>query len=119
MRKIGNNSFFFSRDQFWWNGKSIEHNHIDEFTGLRDINMRPIYEMDIVEYSVEDARNRTGVVLWSRNQRVFIVKDIHNPQLHIPLMVEDLELFEPQDLKFVGYLFANPELMVELGVRDE
>lgn len=118
MRKMGHNSLFYSRDQFWWNGQEIPYDRMDEATGMCDLNNRQIYEMDIVEYSMGDGRNLQGVVLWSRAQKTFIIRDLHNPALNVPLMVEDLELFEPQDLKFKSFLFINPELMVELGVTD-
>jgi hypothetical protein len=74
--------------------------------------------MDIVEYSMGDGRDLLGVVLWSKQQRCFIIKDLKNPDINVPMSVEDLDLFEPQDLKFKSYIFVNPELMVELGVRD-
>lgn len=118
MRKIGHNTLFFSRDQFWWNGQGIPYDRMDESTGMRDINNRQIFEMDIVEYSMGEGRHRQGVVLWSRVQKSFILRDLHHPGLSVPLMVEDLELFEPQDLKFKSFLFIHPELMAELGVTD-
>lgn len=115
----GSKTLFFSRDQFWWNGTPIAHEQVDESTGLRDINNRPIFEMDIVNYALEDGRERQGAVLWSAKQETFIIKDLVQRDLHIPLEVEGLSLFEPRDLKFHAFLFNHLDLMIELGVRDE
>lgn len=120
MRKIGQGSYFFSKDQFWWNGTVIEHDHVDEATNFRDINNQMIYELDLVEYSIEeDSRSYKGAVLWSKPHESFVIKDLHHKELLVPMMAEELPLFEPRDLKFYAYLYDNPELMLDLGVRDE
>ena len=120
MRRMkGSKTFFFSKDQFWWNGSEIDHDQIDEAIGLRDINNRPIYELDIVIYKIGDGVDRQGAVLWSAERDCFLIKDFDDLDLYIPLQVEGLDLFESQDLRFHAFLFTHPELMKELGVRDE
>jgi len=120
MRRMkGSKTFFFSKDQFWWNGSEIDHDQIDEAIGIRDINNRPIYELDIVNYKLGDGGDRQGAVIWSKQQNVFMLKDLEDRDLYVPFRVEDLDLFEPQDLRFHAFLFNHPELMRELGVRDE
>ena len=118
-RKIGSRSHFYSRDQFWWSGVKIEHNKVDESVGLFDIDKRMLYEWDIVEYCLEDRRDRMGAFLWSSTRKEFCIVDLDELNLEIPLEVDGLQLFQPKDLRFRAYLFQNPDLMVELGVDDQ
>lgn len=120
MRKVGRNGIYYSKDQYWWNGRPIDYQQIDEWTHLRDIDNRPIYEFDIVHFSLEsDARDRTGAVLWKTKEQQFVLRDLNDAELTVPLHVQDLALFEPSDLKFHAYLFGNPDLMAEWGIADE
>ncbi len=43
-------TIFYSPDQYAWSGKELEYNLKDSFTGLFDINRRPIYTEDIIEF---------------------------------------------------------------------
>ncbi|HBB80271.1 MAG TPA: hypothetical protein DHU80_02830 [Cryomorphaceae bacterium] len=120
MRQIGSRGTrFFSRDQFWWNGTEISHEQVDEYSDLRDLNNRPIFELDIVEFSMGQTRDRLGVVLWSEAKESWIIKDINDRELQVPVVLEGWSLFERQDIKFHAFLFSNPDLMMELGVRDD
>ena len=87
--------------------------------GLFDLDKRLLYEWDIVEYCLEDRRDRMGTFLWSSTRKEFCIVDLDEPSLEIPLEVDGLQLFQPKDLRFRAYLFQNPDLMVELGVDDE
>ena len=120
MRQIGSRGTrFFSRDQFWWNGTEISHEQVDEYSDLRDLNNRPIFELDIIEFSMGETRDRLGVVLWSEAKESWIIKDINDRELQVPFVLEGWSLFERQDIKFHAFLFSNPDLMMELGVRDD
>lgn len=120
MRKIGRNGVYYSKDQYWWNGGAIAHRQIDEWTGLKDIDNRPIYEFDIVQFSLEsDVRDRTGAVLWKPKEQQFVLRDLNDPELIVPLLVEGMVLFEPADLKFHAYFFSHPDLMAEWGIADD
>jgi len=116
-REIGRTRYY-SKDQFWWNGAMIQHNHVDECIGIKDLDNRPIFEFDIVEYALEGKRDRLGCILWSQKQEVFIIKDLNDTDLNIPITFDELNLFAGNDLRFKAYLFAQPDLMRELGVRD-
>jgi hypothetical protein len=118
MRKIGNKNFFFSPDEYWWNGKTIDHDHMDEESGMYDGQGQRLYEMDIVRYSLEGWLDREGVIQWSAARGGFYLLDIEDPSMHIPLKLEGLSLFPMKDLKFKDHLFSQPELMAVLGVRD-
>lgn len=120
MREMGGGgSQWFSKDQFWWNGAMIAHEHVDECIGLKDRNNRFLFELDIVEYAMGDRRDRLGALLWSHKQDCWLIKDLDDHELLVPLDVEGLSLFDSQDLKFHAFLFTHPDLMVELGVRDD
>ncbi|MDB2404825.1 hypothetical protein N9W22_05905, partial [Schleiferiaceae bacterium] len=68
---------------------------------------------------LEEDRDRLGAFLWSTKRKCFCIVDVKDPEIEVPLFVDDLQLFQPQDLRFKAYLFENPDLMEELGVRDE
>ena len=48
----------------------------------------------------------------------FIIKDLDDITLDIPFTVDGLVLFASEDMKFRAHLFAQPDLMHALGVRD-
>ena len=66
-RKIGGRTLFYSRDGFWWSGIKIEHNQIDESIGIYDIDRKMLHEWDIVEYRLEEDRDRLGAFLGPQN----------------------------------------------------
>lgn len=45
---------FYSKDQYAWNGKELEFEIQDPFTGYFDKNRRAIYSEDIVEFQNEN-----------------------------------------------------------------
>ncbi|MEC8458577.1 MAG: hypothetical protein VXY91_04130 [Bacteroidota bacterium] len=116
-REIGRTRYY-SKDQYWWNGAMIKHHQVDECIGLKDINNIPLFEFDIIEYAIEGKRDRMGCILWEHKKEQFIVKDLDDISLDIPFSVDGLVLFAPEDIKFRAYLFAQPDLMHALGVRD-
>lgn len=48
-RSMGS-GFFFSKDEYAWNGQPIEYNLKDLHAGISDINRRQIYSEDILEF---------------------------------------------------------------------
>ena len=96
----------------------IKHNQVDECIGLRDLNNRPLFEFDIIEYAIEGNRDRMGCILWEHKKEQFIIKDLDDITLDIPFTVDGLVLFASEDMKFRAHLFAQPDLMHALGVRD-
>ena len=116
-REIGRTRYY-SKDQFWWNGVIIKHNQVDECIGLKDLNNRPLFEFDIIEYAIDGGRDRMGCILWEHKKEQFIIKDLDDISLDIPFSVDGLVLFAPEDMKFRAHLFAQPDLMHALGVRD-
>ena len=75
-------------------------------------------EFDIIEYAIEGDRDRMGCILWEHKKEQFIIKDLDDITLDIPFAVDGLVLFASEDIKFRAYLFAQPDLMHALGVRD-
>ncbi len=118
MRKVSNDMILYSRDSFWWNGRKLSYEEIDEWTGLRDKNGRTIYEWDIVKYKVDpDDADQEGVILWEENRQTFGIRDVHS-ELFIPLVINGLKMFNERQLKVFSYLFLNPELKEKLNIRD-
>lgn len=96
----------------------IKHNQVDECIGLKDLNNMPLFEFDIIEYAIEGDRDRMGCILWEHKKEQFIIKDLDDITLDIPFTFDGLVLFAPEDMKFRAHLFAQPDLMHALGVRD-
>ncbi|MGB0177263.1 MAG: YopX family protein [Owenweeksia sp.] len=118
MRKVSNDMILYSRDSFWWNGKKMNYEEIDEWTGLRDKNGRTVYELDIVKFKIDpDGPDREGVILWEENRQAFGVRDIHS-ELFIPLVMDGIQMFNERQLKVFSYLFLNPELKERLNIRE-
>lgn len=119
MRKIGPETFFYSRDAFWWTGRQIAYSEIDEWTGLFDRNRKAVYEWDILRFKVDpDGEYQNGVVLWElRNERFVIRKT--DEEIYFPLEIDGLQLFDSRQLDVFSYLFINPDLIDELGLNDE
>ena len=118
MRKVSTDMILYSRDSFWWNGKKLIYEEIDEWTGLRDKNGRTIYEWDIMYYKIDpDEADQQGVVLWEENRQVFGICNI-NTQVFIPLFIDGLQMFNERQLKVFSYLFLNPDLKEKLNIRD-
>lgn len=118
MRRIGQDSYFFSRDSFWWTGREIDYSQIDEWTGYFDRNKAPIYEWDIIHFKVDpEGEYVPGVVLWEARQKRFVIRKVDEP-VHFPFETDGLQLFDQRQLEVFSYLFINPELKDELGLND-
>lgn len=118
MRKVANSMVMYSRDSFWWTGNALEHQEVDEWTGMKDKNGKHIYEWDIVNYKIDpDGDDQRGVVLWEAQRCEFGICDI-NSNTFIPLSVSGVIMFNPRQVKVFSYLFINPELQKKLGVKD-
>lgn len=118
MRQFDGSSVFFSRDRFWWSGRRIDYEQIDEWTGYRDKNRSPIFEWDILRFKVDpDGEYEDGVVLWESNTNRFVIRHIQK-SLHFPFETDGLQLFDQRQLEVYSYLFINPDLIDELGLQD-
>ncbi len=119
MRNVGGNSYYYSKDSFWWTGQSITYQEIDEWTGFYDKNRTPIYEWDILYFKIDpDGEDCTGVILWEAIKKRFVIRKV-DEELCFPLEIDGLELFNFRQTKVFSYLFLNPDLKQELGLNDE
>lgn len=117
MRKMGNSMLLYSRDSFWWTGREIDYDEIDEWTGLKDKNGRFIYEWDILYFKLDpDAAYHKGVILWEGNSGEFGIRDLEEGAF-IPLFIDGIKMFNERQLQVFSYLFLNPELQRKLGVQ--
>lgn len=118
MRKVADSMVMYSTDSFWWTGSKLLYDEVDEWTGLKDMNGRHIYEWDILYYKLDpDGEYLEGVVLWEVNDEDFGIRNIHDGSF-IPLYVNGVEMFNQRQLRVFSYLFINPELKERLGVKE-
>lgn len=118
MRKVGKQSYYYSRDGFWWTGAVIKYDEIDEWTGLYDKNKNPVYEWDILHFKIDpDGDYCTGVVLWQANLNRFVIRKADD-DLYFPLWLDGIQLFDQRQLEVFTYLFLNPDLKHYLGIDD-
>lgn len=119
MRAIDAQSFFYSKDSFWWSGRPLEYSDVDEWTGYVDKNRAPIYEWDIIRFKIDpDGDYTEGVVLWEVTQQRFVIRHLKR-ELHFPFETDGLQLFDQRQLEVFSYLFINPDLIHELGLDDD
>jgi hypothetical protein len=118
MRKISGTSVFYSPDAFWWSGRKIDYNEVDEWTGLKDKNNRYIYEWDILYFKLDPYKDYTrGVVLWENKSETFGIRAL-DEEVFIPLKVNGVNMFNSRETQVFSYLFLNKELQNQLGVKE-
>lgn len=113
-----NGSLFYSRDGFWWTGRPVSYENVDEWTGWWDAQRKRIYEWDLVEYATSDTVKELFAVLWDAGECLFGLRNLHTGDF-LPLTLRGVELFESARCRVVSYVFINPELMEEWNLRDE
>jgi hypothetical protein len=119
MRKINEKSSFYSPDAFWWSGRKINYDEIDEWIGLFDKNRKAIYEWDIIRFKIDpDGDYCSGVILWDSGSNQFVIRMV-DEEVCFPLQIDDLTLFNPQQLEVFSHLFINPDLKYALGLGED
>ena len=111
-------SLFYSRDGFWWTGRPVLYEHVDEWTGWFDAQRKRIYEWDLVEYATTDAKNDLFAVLWDASECLFGLRNIKTDDF-FPFSIRGVALFEDSRCKVISHVFINPELMESWDLRDE
>lgn len=120
MRKISKSTIFYSRDAFWWSGNKIPYDEIDEWTSLKDKNGQFVYEWDILYYKIDpDAEYVKGVVLWEGNDEVFGIRSLEGERNFIPLFINGVSMFNQRQLQVFSYLYLNPDIQKQLGVKGK
>jgi len=118
LRKISDTMILYSRDSYWWTGRKINYDEIDEWVGYKDKNGRHIYEWDILYYKIDpDGNYRKGAILWEARREVFGIRDLEQ-ETFIPLVVDGIKMFNERQLQVFSHLFINPELMKKLKVKE-
>lgn len=118
MRKVAGSMVLYSKDSFWWTGRKIHYDEVDEWTGFKDKNGRYIYEWDILYYKLDpDGDYVRGVILWEGNNEEFGIRNVQDGSF-IPLTVDGVKMFDERQLQVFSYLFLNPELQKKLGVSE-
>ena len=96
---------FFSEDyQYFIKNEHLQETSVDEdtigqYTGLKDRNMKEIYEGDIVKY-----KNMLGKIIFL--QGAFQLSDFYDEEEWILGYINE-------DLEVIGNIYDNPELLEE------
>lgn len=85
-----------------YNSQFVVGETIGQYTGLKDRNMKEIYEGDIV-YIIPE--NETGVVEWENEIARYVV--IYDN------IITDFDNWYGKDLEIIGNIYDNPELLEE------
>ncbi len=120
MRKFNEGSFFFSKDKFWWSGRKIDYQQVDEWTGFYDKNRNAIFELDLVKFKMDSSSKEVleGAVLWNVKSEKFVICDLVSKNYFPFLLDENIELFSPDQLEVFSFLFINPDLMKVFGIEE-
>lgn len=78
---------------------------IQQFTGLKDINGKEIYEGDIVKFKL--STELIGEVVWFYNGWSYKVKNLH-PREEFPAF----NVCNKEKPKIIGNIFENPDLLI-------
>ena len=87
-------------------GEQVKRDTVGQFTGLRDINGKDIYEGDIIRQDVcGDGSN--GVVVYDEKHAMFALRyyDPHNPVIY------GLYDCKEKELEILGNIYDNPGLL--------
>lgn len=104
-RRTINNTDFFSKDLFWWNGNKLPYTHADYSVGYKTSQNRELFENDIIEI--------TGKSLFHlrTTRRIFVIssqgKDLYLKELKNGANVSLSVLHEAKSVRFVSYQFIQ------------
>ena len=116
LRIVGQTSFF-SKDSFWWNGSSVDYSTKDAWTGMKDKNNTHLYSGDIVEFEPIPGEDvDMGALLLQEG--AWVVKSV-TTDVEYPVHALGLSLYEGKDLRWLSYLFLNPELAESWGFWED
>lgn len=112
-------TLYYSRDGFWWTGRPVSYEHVDEWTGWKDAKGNRIYEWDLVEYrDIESGSSALYAVLWESTEGVFGLRHVDSGQF-LPWAIRGVDLFDASRCAIVSHVFVHPELMAAWNLQDE
>ena len=116
MRSVGRLTFY-SKDSFWWNGSSVDYTTMDKWSGLKDRNNTQLFAGDIVEFEpIPDKGVDSGALLLKEG--FWVLKSV-TTDVEYPVHALGLQLYKGNDLRWLSYLFLNPQLAEYWGFVEE
>lgn len=89
-------------------GEQVKRETIGQFTGLTDIDGREIYEGDVLHFDEHNYR-----MVWLDNTGEFAALKIEHSMLNFPVNYCVVSFWCKKDLKIIGNIYDNPELIAE------
>jgi len=112
-RKVGT-ATFYSKDSFWWNGTALEFSSKDPWAQLKDKNNTPLFSGDIVEFEPIPGEDLDmGALLYLED--AWVLKSV-TTDVEYPINPFGISLFEGKDMRWLSYLFLNPDLAASWGI---
>jgi uncharacterized phage protein (TIGR01671 family) len=82
-----------------------------QFTGLKDVHGKEIYEGDIINYKYGRHTSTQFVVKYDEFQATFVVVDNHNDLVYT--FRELADYIQLNSLEVIGNIYENPDLLGE------
>lgn len=102
--RVEGNTTYYSKDTFWWNGASIEHNIKDLYSGWKDKNDRLLYENDIIRVRYYDPF-RKSQLFRIRSYKGALVLTYLDKEVNEELLM----LNRVKSIEWISFTFINLE----------
>lgn len=110
--RLEGDTTYFSKDAFWWSGKSILFDDRDRSFGIKDKNNKPLFEQDIVRVFFKDDAKKSKLIMlrifngkkqWidARSNKLQFECDLADDHKHESMLAK------VKSLEFVSYAFLN------------